>query len=155
VDTLLRDQLIRDEGLRLDAYKDTNGFWTIGVGHLLGAWSRMNSITQAEAFALLTIDVATAESAVAAVFPEFRVCDCTHGMCDGDRTRMRALVNMAFNRGESKMRASTTITPAIRQAIKDGNWKPVSAAILASPWAAQIGKRADRLAQMLETGEDV
>jgi lysozyme len=33
----LKKSLIRHEGVRLQAYKDTEGYWTIGVGHKLPA----------------------------------------------------------------------------------------------------------------------
>lgn len=156
MDRLLRDELIRDEGIRLEAYQDTNGFWTIGVGHLLGTEKRMSRITAREADALLATDVEDAEKLVREVFGKDVVdrlwCGCQHRMCDVERARYRALVNMAFNRG-GHMKTSTTITPAIKQALIDGNWAPVTAAIKASPWAKQIGRRADRIAQMLEKGE--
>ncbi len=152
MDSELRDELVRDEGLRLKAYKDTNGFWTIGVGHLLGSTPRMTEITKDEAFALLVTDVEEAEAALQNVFGDIPNCNCGHHLCDPERVRYRALVNMAFNRGEKHMRESTTITPAIKTALQTGKWAPVSTAIMASPWAKQIGARANRLAQMLETG---
>ena len=143
MDKLLRDELVRDEGCRLTPYKDINGFWTIGVGHLLGPGSqpRMTSITLREAEALLALDVDDAESAVHMVF----------GPClNVGPVRWRALVNMAFNRGQNNMQHSTTITPAIKAALAGGDWKAVTAAIASSPWAAQIGARAMRIAFMLE-----
>lgn len=153
----LRDELVRDEGLKLDAYQDTNGFWTIGVGHLLGSEKRMTSITLREAYALLAVDVEDAEKMVTEVFGAVGVtkldCPCDHLMCNPNKVRLRALVNMAFNRG-GHMKTSTTITPAIKKALVDDNWAPVKVAIMASPWAKQIGKRAERLADMLVTGKD-
>lgn len=140
---LLINELMRDEGARFLAYKDTNGFYTIGVGHLLGPSMRMSDITQREMMALLNIDIADAISACQNVFPRFHLLD---------DVRQRALVNMAFNRGETNMRESTTITPAINKAAVDGNWAPVGTAILASEWGRQIKKRAERLAAMLVTG---
>lgn len=143
----LKEDLVRDEGKRLVAYRDSNGFYTIGVGHLLGPEARMTTITEAECDALLTADIQNAERAVSVVF----------GVLSTDPwpdARMRALVNMAFNRGEAHMRNSTTITPAIMLAMKDGNWSPVYDAIMASPWAAQIGARAARIAYMLRFGKD-
>ncbi len=151
----LRDELIRDEGLRLSAYKDSCGFWTIGVGHLLGGGDvpRMASITNAEAMALLEADVNTARETVEMVFPDWQPCRCGHIICSDERVRDRALVNMAFNRGLKHMQESTTITPAIRLAIVTQDWEPVAAAIAASPWAQQIKSRATRLAFMLKYGE--
>jgi lysozyme len=142
----LRAELSRDEGRRLTAYRDSMGLWTIGVGHLLGTSPRMSSITEFECDALLDADIELALDAVRAVFhttPAWEV--------DND-VRMRALANMALNRGETNMRKSTTITPAILKAIESGDWKPVTPAILASQWAQEIGDRAKRIALMLETG---
>jgi lysozyme len=155
MDPLLRDELVRDEGCRLAAYLDTTGNWTIGVGHLLGKGTqpRVSSITLDEAMAWLDMDSAVAEAAVKRIFPDWYPCQCGHVICEADRVRNRALINMTFNRGEQHMMDSTTITPAIRQAIAVGNWNSVAAAIGASPWAKQIGTRATRLAYMLENGE--
>lgn len=159
----LRADLTRDEGLKLAAYQDTNGFWTIGVGHLLGAdglQPRMLRVTNDEAMALLDWDIEIATNSARAVF------DCGTGANSNlwhllDDVRQRALVNMAFNRGEKRMRESSTITPAIITAfqtfpfmLNDQAWAAVADAILASPWAKQIGHRAERLAYMLKTGKD-
>ena len=155
----LYQDLIRDEGKRLTSYQDTKGLWTIGVGHLLGKERRMITITEAECRALYDADVSVAEAVARRVF------DVGKGLYANewvllDDVRKRALVNMAFNRGEQHMQESTTITPAIRAALQapfidfPGCWKRVAEAIKASPWAAQIGGRATRLAYMLETGKD-
>ncbi len=145
----LRAELSRDEGRALSAYRDSAGYFTIGVGHLLGSSPRMSTITDEECDALLDVDIAEATAIVRRVFGD--------GLAplwdDPEGVRLRALVNMAFNRGEGGMIRSTTITPAIKAALAgSGTWKDVATAIMASPWAAQVGKRAVRLADMLETG---
>jgi|SRR6267142_2775057 len=148
----LRNELIRDEGLKLTAYQDINGFWTIGVGHLLGTERRMVSITVQEADALLDYDVSVALEAVKRVFPKANLDGNFPRISD---VRLRALVNMMFNRGEARMRESTSITPAIRVAIQTDavtSWAQVAVAIMTSPWAKQVGDRAHRLALMLGTG---
>ncbi len=141
----LRTDLYRDEGKKLDAYRDTRGFWTIGCGHLLGGSPRMSSITGRECDALLNIDIEDALAATIRVFPFAEMLD---------DVRLRAIVNMTFNRGEERMRRSETIGPAIRTARMTGDWVPVDSAIMASPWAAEVGDRAVRLAHMLVTGTD-
>lgn len=148
---ILEMELFRDEGIRLKVYRDTNGFWTIGIGHLLGSQPRMTEITKREAYALLAVDIEDAEKLVREVFPSMNFCTCNFFDCEADRTRYRALVNMAFNRG-GHMKTSTTITPAIKAALIDNNWRQVAEVIKASPWAQQVGARALRLARMLETG---
>lgn len=146
LDPLLKKQLERDEGRSLTAYQDSAGYWTIGVGHLLGTEKRMSIITDAECDALLEADVEEASDALIDVFGvSFRA----------GPARWRAMLNMAFNRGEKHMRESTTITPAIKAALAgSGEWKAVSDAILASPWGKQIKSRAVRLAKQFETGID-
>jgi lysozyme len=51
------------EGLRLTAYQDSVGVWTIGYGHTLNVTPGM-VITEAQAFALLAIDLGKASNAV-------------------------------------------------------------------------------------------
>lgn len=60
------DFIKRHEGLRLEAYKDIGGRWTIGYGHLLNDtrdWSGYR-ITQDQANDMLRFDVQEAEAAV-------------------------------------------------------------------------------------------
>jgi len=115
----------------------------------------MLTITEAECDALLNADIEVALEAVFNVFPS---AGAHKGWSFQEWTqyedvRARALVNMAFNRGETHMRDSTTITPAIRTALGTGIWANVASAILTSPWAKQIGARATRLAYMLGAGK--
>lgn len=51
------------ESLRLEAYKDSVGVWTIGYGHTSGVYEGMK-ITEAQAEAYLRADLSTAENAV-------------------------------------------------------------------------------------------
>lgn len=148
--TKLKSDLKRDEGYRTHIYRDSVGFCTIGVGHFVGSNPRIFDLTDDEIDALLDRDIKHAMDAVRTVFPW-----TDYGAWNAvEETRFRALVNMAFNRGERRMQESTTITPAINKAHETGDWHPVSDAILSSPWAKQIGKRAERLAFMLEYGKD-
>lgn len=137
----LRQELTRDEGQKLVAYQDTQGLWTIGVGHLLGHNQRMSNITFAEAQALLDLDISIAEALARKLVPEFDT------LTDD---RQRALVNMAFNRGNN-LATSSTILPAIQAAAQSQNeadWAKVPDAIKGTQWATQVGARADRLGQM-------
>jgi lysozyme len=144
---LMRKELIADEGLKLTSYQDTRGFWTIGVGHLLGKERRMLTITLDEAMALLDWDIDLAFKIVVKAVPMINMGSYSREY----EVRLRALVNMAFNRGNN-MITSTTITPAIVKAEDLNDWTHVREVIMASPWAAQLPFRAARLAAMLETG---
>jgi lysozyme len=40
------------------------------------------------------------------------------------------------------------------EAMRRGNYESAAAGMLASKWARQVGRRADRLAAIMRTGED-
>lgn len=151
----LKLDLKRDEGYKTHVYRDTLGNYTIGVGHLVGEMPRMFDLLDDEIDALLERDIQHAEAVAMWVLPDQINFPIPYWFLDD--VRSRALVNMAFNRGMRHMQESTTIVPAIRSVTlitdKDA-WKKVADAILASPWAKQVGIRAKRLAYMFETGQD-
>jgi len=90
------------EGLRLTAYKDAVGVWTVGYGHTAAAgdpapFSGMK-ITAADADAILERDLAKFEAAV----DKLVVVPLAQREFD-------ALVSFAFNLGEGNLRASTLL----------------------------------------------
>lgn len=92
----------RWEGLRLDAYQDVAGLWTIGYGHLIKPGERyhpygpVTRITEAEADALLDTDMFSARAAVDRAI--------TRPMTEGERA---AMVSLAFNIGGTAFQNST------------------------------------------------
>jgi lysozyme len=63
-------------------------------------------------------------------------------------TRQRALVNMCFNLGISRLlQFKRTLN-----ALEDGRWDDAADAALESRWATQVGQRATRIARMLRSG---
>lgn len=91
------DFTARSEGIRLIAYQDSGGVWTIGVGHTKGV-KKGQEITYAQAMAFLVEDV---KDAVAAVKRRVKV-PLTQGQFD-------ALVDLVFNIGEEQFRTSTLL----------------------------------------------
>ena len=146
MDHRLRDELIRDEGRSLTAYKDSVGLWTIGVGHLLGQSMRMSTITADECDALLAWDVKNAEALVALIFPSL---DPTRGYTsyEPEYVRQRALVNMAFNLG-GRLKDFRKFVAAVNQS----DWEKAAVEMMDSKWAKQVGKRAVRLRDMILNG---
>jgi lysozyme len=135
---ILHRQLLRDEGLRLYPYRDTSGKTSIGVGRNLTDVG----ISSTEALAMLDHDIDRA------------IADCISAFAwfvDLDAVRQRVLVNMAFNLGIGKLKTFRVTL----KLIAEGRYKSAAAAMVQSLWAAQVGQRAYRLAQMLETGVDV
>jgi lysozyme len=132
----LKDQLLRDEELRLKPYKDSVGKLTIGVGRNLDD----DGISVQEAGVLLANDIAAATIAVEQAFP------WTDAL---DDIRRCAVVNMAFNLG---IRGLSQFTDFLGK-LQAGKFPEASAAMLDSLWAKQVGARATRLAKQILTGE--
>lgn len=86
------------EGLRLKAYQDVAGVWTIGYGHTGHDVHAGKQVTEAEAEALLLADM---ESAVSCVNRLVEV-ELTQGQFD-------ALVDFCFNLGERSLHGSTLL----------------------------------------------
>lgn len=89
-----RDLIKQFEGLRLDAYRDPVGIWTVGYGHTPAQPGQR--ISHAEAEELLDADLLTAESAVRAQI----TAPLTQGQFD-------ALVSFTFNLGARRLQDST------------------------------------------------
>lgn len=132
----LREQLIRDEGLRLRAYQDSRGIWTIGFGRNL----QVLEITQALAEVWLDEDLAHVERLVAVRMP---------WTVKLDEPRLAVIMNMAFNVGIFGLLKFRRFL----QAVELEDWKQAAAEMRASLWATQVGPRAERLAQQMTSGE--
>ena len=92
------DLIKRFEGLKLDAYQDVAGVWTIGYGHIRGVQPGMH-ITEAEAEQALRDDLATAEHAVE---------DATADAPPSDN-QFAAMVALCFNVGSANFRGSSVL----------------------------------------------
>ncbi|MDR0664275.1 MAG: glycoside hydrolase family protein [Helicobacteraceae bacterium] len=138
-----KEQIKKHEGLRLKAYKDSLGFWTIGYGHLCDGGKVMPVkavIDKTEANELFETDFAVAFSDVSALF-----ASVWQGLSDN---RKIALIDMSFNLGIGKL-AEFKQTLA---AIKRGDFEAAANAALASKWAKQVGKRAITITEQIRKG---
>ncbi len=89
----------RFEGLRLKAYQDSRGTWTIGYGHTGGVKSG-DTITEQEAVELLARDLKTAEDAV------------NEQNLSLSQNQFDALVSFVFNVGTDNFEGSTLLKKA-------------------------------------------
>lgn len=151
----LRQQLERDEGVRLRAYKDSLGLWTIGVGHLIdpakgakpppemlmpnGAIDTSCTITQECCDTFLLQDINRTAEKLFMLLPWAEHLD---------DARQCVLLNMAFNMGVmGLLKFNNTL------ALIEGNkFEDAAVEMLKSTWAKQVGKRAERLAEQMKTG---
>lgn len=143
-ETRLVEELRRDEGVRYVPYQDTKGIPTVGVGHNLKAsplpagWSY--PLTDAQVDQLLMQDLANVYSDLNRDLPWWT---------DLNDTRQRVVCNLMFNLGSNKLLGFKNTLAAMRQ----GRYSDAAAGMLNSAWASQVGARAQRLAQMMRTGE--
>jgi lysozyme len=86
------------EGVKLDAYQDVAGIWTIGYGHIKGVTPGMH-ISAEEAEQTLQDDLGGTEAAVD---------DATKGGATTDN-QFAAMVAFAFNVGTANFRQSTLL----------------------------------------------
>ena len=131
----LRDQLKRDEGLRLTVYEDTEGHPTIGYGRCLDT----KGISHTEAEMLLDHDIQDATAEVTARLP---------WAASMGEVRFSVLVNMAFNLGLTGLLEFRQALNAMER----NEWETAAKAMLDSRWALQVGGRATRLARQMQTG---
>jgi lysozyme len=136
----LRQDLIADEGLRLHAYADAGGVWTIGVGHTGAEVREGLAWTRAACLEALERDIARAEAGLDAHLAWWRTLAAE---------RQDVLANMAFNLGVEGLLAFRHTLEAVRA----GDYPLAAERMLASePWRSQVGARAERLAAQMRTG---
>ena len=148
-----RDLIRASEGTRFAAYDDATGrtvpaggscqgIITIGNGHTGPDVYPGLIITQQECDHLLEQDEAIACRAACGVYgpDEWSRLDVV---------RQAALIDMAYNMGQHRLAGFLKMLHAMHT----GDWQSAHDEALGSVWARQVGRRADRDAKMLLTGE--
>lgn len=134
-----------EEGLRLKAYKDTVGVWSIGYGANLEAMGLTDvtasqmEITRFQAEDYLRAEAAKALSGVEAAFPWWGQLD---------PVRQAIVVAMVYQLGLTGLRGFKRFIAAIQA--KD--YVKAAAEMMDSKWARQTPNRAARAALMLKDG---
>lgn len=131
----LKEQLVRDEGVRLKPYKDSVGKITIGVGRNLDDVG----ISLTEANILLDNDIAHVVQQLSETFP------WTDAL---DEVRRGVLLNMAFNMGIHGLAGFHHFLGSVQS----GNFAQAAQEMLESKWANQVGSRAQRLSIQMSSG---
>lgn len=132
---MLKEQLIRHEGLKFKPYKCTADKLTIGVGHNLDD----------KGLSYYIINLILEED----------IQDCISDLNNNipwwinlDGVRRAVLVNMCFNLGINRLlKFKKTLS-----LIQDNKFEEASIEMLNSLWAKQVGKRAVELSDQLRTG---
>ena len=142
----LAAQLDRDEGYERSAYQDSQGFWTIGRGHLV---DKRKNAGLADAVIELQFELDVNEKLTA-------VLEALPWALQLDEARLGALINMAFQLGVNGLLGFPKMLAHLRagryqeahdEALKIETPKPND------EWAEQTPARAHRIAKQLLTGE--
>ena len=131
----LKKELIRDEGLKLKAYRDHLGVWTLAVGHNI----EDNPISERAAMVILDDDISTVESGLDRNLSWWR---------NLSEVRQRVMANMAFQLGITRLIGFRKALEAIREE----RWDDAESELLQSRWAMQTPDRARRMASLMRNG---
>nr|7BTS_A Chain A, Lysozyme-Beta-1 adrenergic receptor chimera [synthetic construct]7BVQ_A Chain A, Endolysin,Beta-1 adrenergic receptor chimera [synthetic construct]7BVQ_B Chain B, Endolysin,Beta-1 adrenergic receptor chimera [synthetic construct] len=157
-DANIFEMLRIDEGLRLKIYKDTEGYYTIGIGHLLTKSPSLNAakseldkaigrntngvITKDEAEKLFNQDV---DAAVRGILRNAKLKPVYDSL---DAVRRAALINMVFQMGETGVAGFTNSLRMLQQK----RWDEAAVNLAKSRWYNQTPNRAKRVITTFRTG---
>ena len=130
-----RDLIIKGEGLRLKPYLDIVGKVTIGYGRCLDDVGISNS----EAQMMLDNDLSRVVGQCRTNFLWFN---------DLTDNRQNVVASMVYNLGLDGFKNFKRVVAAIAAC----DWEGAAEQMLASKWAAQVGKRATELANFMRSG---
>ena len=138
----LNELLIRHEGLQLKPYKDTKGLLTIGIGRNLDEVGLSND----EALLLLQNDIERVRCELNQALPWWVKLG---------EVREAVMISLGFNLGvlTPPGKAKLLTFKTTLGLIENGQYAAAADRLLTLPWAAQVGKRAIDLTEMLRTGQ--
>jgi len=140
----LKKQLSLHEGVRLQKYLDSRGYWTIGVGHNLNAkplnFDISNGITMDQAMSILDTDLM--------VTIAFLTKNCPWWLTFDD-VRQRAITDLTFNIMGKLLDFHHMIDAITKQ-----DWHRAHDELMNSDFAHEVGQRAVDLSLQLLTGHD-
>lgn len=136
---LTAELLYKHEGFIPHAYRDSEGYLTIGIGTLID--ERLGGgITREEAEMLAQNRMHQYEDGLDRYLPWWRSLDTI---------RQVALLDMAYNLGVQGLLKFQRMLDALQQ----GEYARAGQEAMNSRWAQQVGYRAEEIREMLETGE--
>lgn len=135
----LARQLRGDEDVRPQVYKDSLGFFTIGIGRLVDDRKPGSGLRPSEMDFMLANDIEDRTAALTKRLPWLYLLD---------DARKGALLNMSFQLGiEGLLGFKNTL-----ELVRKGQFAEASKNMLLSLWAQQTPNRAKRMAEQMKTG---
>jgi len=146
----IREQLIIDEGVKLEIYLDHLGYPTFGIGHL---------ITEEDPEHGMEVGTKITEERMIEAFEsdlEETIKECkilyNSGTWDSFPEEVKEiLVNMMFNLGRPRLSKFVNMN----KALKKSDWRMAAKEGTDSRWFRQVGKRAERLMNRLKCVNDI
>ena len=143
----IRDQIKFHEGVKNVVYKDHLGYLTVGVGHLILETEPENnlkegdSITDERVNELFEVDLKVCTDELDAKLPWWK---------DLDEIRQRCMIDLTFNMGMPRLlKFKKTLAH-----LQNSDFASAGDELLNSNYARQVGKRANRISEMIKTGVD-
>ena len=136
--------------MRLEPYKDSEGYWTIGIGHMidrrlggsLPSWIRASfPLDRAEVHQLLMLDIGQAEAAIINRKP---------WVVRLDPVRRTIMVALCFQLGINRLLLFHNTLAAIQA----GDWDAAANGLINSKMHSQATARTNRLAAAMRTGNE-
>lgn len=131
-----------EEGKRNRPYLDTEGYWTIGIGHLMEDQSPSNknfSIDDNLVYKMYEQDLQNKIDDLGRALPWAKDLDPVRYMC---------LLDMCFQMGIGGLLGFNNTL----RCIKEGDYEQAAKNMLVSKWAKQTPNRAKRRADEMRTG---
>jgi GH24 family phage-related lysozyme (muramidase) len=134
----IKHHIIASEGISLKKYNDSEGYPTIGVGHLISKQDQIpDKITPEEAKEIFERDFRKHVELTSNL-------DVFQNLSD---TRKGALVDMVFNMGLGGVQSFKNSL----RLMSEGNFSEAAKSILRSKYATQVGERAERIANIINS----
>ena len=139
----LREQLIQDEGVVYEIYKDHRGFKTFGIGHLVKRhdeeydWEVGTPVSEERVWSAFDEDLDIAINDCLALYDDFE---------SWPAEVQEILVNMVFNLG----RPGLSRFVMFKSALQKNDWQLAAQYGRDSLWYRQVTNRAERLMSRLE-----
>jgi lysozyme len=134
--------LIRDEGRKLVPYKDSRGFWTVGIGHFIGTTLINSEFTMGKPISAVLCEYLFKEDVKEALYGLDKLVPWWRTLSP---VRQRVLANMCFNMGPRVLATFGATLDLIEQ----GSYRTAATHMLNSRWHQQVPNRALRLECMM------
>jgi len=137
-----KSMIIQHEGWENTPYKDTEGFWTVGVGHLIG-----NTLPS-------SMDRRFSDEEVASMFEKDfehhkKIAEQTPGYSQANEAGKGAMIDLAFNMGKWWPK-----WPNTKAALEQGNFTLASENLKDSEWFSQVGVRGPKIVDLIAQAGD-